>query len=179
MGRVLSTRERGGEIRRSIEIEVKQMASNDELILNFSGVEIISFSVADEIVRALVNRIAGLFGERPILVTGANEDVLDPIVRSLQRRDLIGAVLDGDQIHLLNAPEHLQVTFNAAQVRGEFRASELAADLGIGLPACNNRLTVLRGAGLVAREPGIPRSGGHEFAYRIAPGLRVKEVGTV
>ena len=69
------------------------------------------------------------------------------------------------------------MTFDAAQLRGEFRASELAADLGIGLPACNNRLKPMLAAGLVIREPGIARSGGREFVYQIATGLRAREIG--
>ena len=177
-GRVLATRERGGEVRRVIEAALEQTPSTEEIILDFTDVEIISFSVADEIVgRVLADRAAGVFGDRPILITGANEDVLDPIVRALQRRDVVGALLDGDRIRLLNAPEHLQVTFDAAQLRGEFRASELAADLGIGLPACNNRLKPMLAAGLVIREPGIARSGGREFVYQIATGLRAREIG--
>jgi len=174
----MATRERGGEVRRAIEAALQHAPSSEEIVLDFSDVEIISFSIADEVVgRILADRAAGMLGDRVILLAGANEDVLDPIIRALQRRGILGALLDGDQIRLLNAPEHLQVTFDVARRRGEFRASELAADLGIGLPACNNRLKPLLAAGLVNREPGIARSGGREFVYRIPAGLRARQVG--
>ncbi|MDO8670534.1 MAG: hypothetical protein Q7O66_03780 [Dehalococcoidia bacterium] len=62
---------------------------------------------------------------------------------------------------------HLQITFDAARLRGEFRRAELAADLAIGVPACNNRLKPLLAAGLVTRTEMTPRSGGHEFLYRV------------
>jgi hypothetical protein len=174
----MATRGRGAEIRQAIAAAMPSIPTGEAMILDFSGVEIVSFSIGDEVVaRVLLDMAAGAFEERPILVANANEDVLDPIVRALQRREVLGAQLDGDRIVLLNAPDHLQATFDAARERGEFRASELAADLGIGLPACNNRLKPLLAAGLLTREPAIARSGGREFVYRVPVSIRSRQAG--
>jgi hypothetical protein len=167
-GRVFSTRERGTELRRQIEAALEQVGLGEPLILDFSGVELISFSVADEVVgKLLADRAAGALGDRAIMLAGANEDVLDPIVRSLRRRDVVGAHLEeGGSVRLLAAPVHLQATFEAAQARGKFRSTELAADLGIAVSACNNRLKPLLAAGLLDREA---RAGGRgrEFVYQV------------
>jgi hypothetical protein len=167
-GRVFSTRERGAELRRQIEAALEKVGLGEPLILDVAGVELISFSVADEIVgKLLADRAVAKRPGRAILLAGANEDALDPIVRSLRRRDAVGAHLEeGGSIRLLAAPEHLQATFEAAQARGKFRSTELAADLGIAVSACNNRLKPLLAAGLLEREA---RAGGRgrEFVYHV------------
>jgi len=167
-GRVFSTRERGARLRADIEHKLALAPVTEPFVLDFADVDIISFSVADEVVaRLIANRDQQTDEMAPILVANANEDVVDSIVRALERRDVVGACLTDDGVTLLNAPPHLVDTFAAAERRGEFRASELAADLGIAVPACNNRLQRLLAAGLLARFGGIPRTGGREFVYRV------------
>jgi type I restriction enzyme M protein len=77
---------------------------------------------------------------------------------------------------LIGGAEHIRDTFAAALARGEFRTPELAADLGITVPALNNRLKPLVDAGVLRREPSIARAGGKEYLYRVAlPAVRPVE----
>lgn len=170
LGTVFSTRERGAKVRGEIESALRQHEEHEPLVIDFNGVELISFSFADEVVgTSLANLKAGDLGERPILVANANPDVLDPIERSLNRRDLIGGILTEDgSVRIIGEGPHLQLTFDAARRRGEFRTSELASDLGISVGACNNRLKPLLDACLVTRQRTAPQSGGREYIYRVA-----------
>lgn len=167
-GTVFSTRERGADVRDSLEAAVRQVDSADSAILDFTDIELISFSFADEVIgRLLAERAAGNLGAAAIVLTDLGDEVRDAVERSLRRRSLIGVALEGDRLRLLGAPAHLQETFEAALARGEFRTAELAADLKISAPACNNRLKPLVTSGLISREPRSPRSGGREFIYRV------------
>lgn len=163
-----STRERGSEVRREIEKRLRGANFEGFLILDFSGVQLISFSFADEVVgRLLADRAAGEWDNTLILVANANDEVLHPIVRSLERRKLIGLYLLPGEIRLIAAPPHTVETYEAARRHDEFRTTELAAELGVTVQACNNRLRSLLDTGILVRTTGIPRSGGREFVYRL------------
>lgn len=167
-GATFATRARGAEVRADIESAVRQTKPDEMILLDFEGVEVISFSFADEVVgHLLADRSHGDLAERAILVTNANEDVVDSIVSSLGRRGLVGARLFGGAIDLLNAPIHLRETFAALRQRGQARTADVAADLGLGLPACNNRLKPLVSAGIVVRTAAVQPTGGREYIYRV------------
>lgn len=168
-GGTFGTRERGAQVRSQIIDYCRGLAPLEPLILDFGGVDLIGYSFADEVVGRLLDDRAGVgLDSRAVLIHGANEDVLEPIIRSLERRGLIGVVLEDDSIRLLGAPAHLQSTLEAARGRRQFTTAELAADLGIGISACNNRLKELLASGILIREPGHHRSGGREFTYQFA-----------
>ena len=86
----------------------------------------------------------------------------------MERRKLIVTHATSQGVEMVGAAEHVQATFEAAQRKGKFRTAELAAELGISVPALNNRLKPLLAAGVLARQPSIPRAGGREYAYRVA-----------
>lgn len=168
-GRVFATRERGAKVRQEIEALLRSAPPGQSCVLDFAGVEMISFSFADEVVgRLLSDRAAGSYGDRSVLVGGAGEDVRDPISRSLARRELLGAFLEKSEELTLTGPEHLRETFAAAVRLGEFSAPQIAEALRLRLPAANNRLRPLVAAGLLTRRPHIPVHGGHGFVYRLA-----------
>lgn len=124
-GRVLATRERGSEIRLAMESALRSAPINEEIVLDFSGVDIISFSVADEIIgRIVADRDAGLLGECMVLVAEANDDVLDPIVRALRRRQLVGAQSGGVPGRTLYFPTHRQTSNTAARSKGDDHSAE-------------------------------------------------------
>ncbi len=167
-GAYFSTRERGVKVRDEIN-EALRRTSEDLLILDFDGVQLISFSFADEVVGRLVSdRASGEMGDVSILIVNANDEVIHPIQSSMERRKLVVASLRPDGIRLIGAPEHVAATFRVAKSRGEFRTPELAADLGITVQAANNRLKQLLACGLLVRRPGIPQAGGKEYVYRVA-----------
>jgi hypothetical protein len=168
LGDFFSTRERGTKIRAQIEEALRGIPEDEPLLLDFEGVQLISFSFADEVVGRLVQgRAAGELGERPLLVLHAEDEVLHPIESSMVRRKLIAACDDVHGIRLVGAAKHLQATFDAARARGEFTTHDLADALGIGVPALNNRLKPLIAAGVLTRQPSIPQTGGREYSYRV------------
>jgi len=167
-GEVFATRPRGAKVRAQVEEVLRTTPDDEALVLDCEGVQLMSYSFADEVIgMLLLARAAGTLGERAILLTSAGEEVLSSIVLSLERRKLILPFLTQDGIRLVGAPEHLNATFVAAFNRGEFRVTELAEDLGITTHALNNRLKALLGAGIVVRRVGIPSAGGREYIYRV------------
>ena len=169
LGDVFSTRERGAKVRADIAEALREIDQDEPLLLDFEGVQLISFSFADEVVgRFVQDRAAGELGERAIVVLNASDEIVHPVRSSMERRKLIVAHATSRGVELVGAAEHVQATFEAAQRKGEFRTPELAAELGISIPALNNRLKPLLAAGVLARQPAIPRAGGREYAYRTA-----------
>ncbi|TAK33856.1 MAG: DUF4325 domain-containing protein [Chloroflexota bacterium] len=166
-GTFFSTRQRGDEVRGDIEARLQGLEPNEPLILDFAGVEMISFSFADEVVgRLLESSKAGGLGDRVILLANLNAETSDPIERSLERRELIAAYLDVDgSVRLMCAPQHLEQTFTAVQAHQQFRTPELATELNISVQACNNRLKPLLAAGLLRRKNTTGKSGGRQFVY--------------
>ncbi len=168
-GSYFATRERGAKVRAEIEAALKGVSGSEPLVLDFDRVQMISFSFADEVVGKLVtDRSIGELGERPILVVNAVDEVVHPMASSMERRRLVVACRQLDDIHLIGAPGHVQSTFEAAAAREEFRTTELAAELGITVQALNNRLKSLLAAGVLVRHEAIARTGGREYIYRVA-----------
>ncbi len=173
-GDVFSTRERGSRVRAEIVETLRGTEQDEPLLLDFEGVQLISFSFADEVIGRLVqDRAAGELGERAIVVLNASDEVIHPIRSSMERRKLIVTHLTSLGVEMIGAAQHVEATFEAAQRKGKFRTPELAAELGISVPALNNRLKPLLAAGILVRQAAIPRAGGKEYAYAIAlPPLR-------
>lgn len=169
LGDIFSTRERGAKVRAEIVESLRGIDQDEPLLFDFEGVQLISFSFADEVVGRLVqDRAAGEIGERAIVVLNASDEIVHPIRSSMERRKLIVTHATSQGVEMVGAAEHVQATFEAAQRKGKFRTAELAAELGISVPALNNRLKPLLAAGVLARQPSIPRAGGREYAYRVA-----------
>jgi predicted transcriptional regulator len=71
-----------------------------------------------------------------------------------------------NQYRLLGDAAILADTYAATRRLGDFRAAQLAEELGISLPNANNRLKKLVEAGALYRERGSgPERGGKEFTY--------------
>jgi len=124
-------------------------------------------SFTDEFLgKLLVAKAAGLTGRAPIILTDLTEETAEEVDLCLERRKAVAVWADGSTIRLLGGDDMLQQTFAAGALRGEFRASDLAADLRTTQQNINNRLKRLLESGALLRDRQDPTAGGREFLYR-------------
>lgn len=166
----LATRERGRQVREDIEAQFVALPAGDALVLDFSGVDGITVSFADEsVARIVLARASGDFADRGLVIDGANEDVRETLETVLARRKVAAVTLSaGGDPEVLGEVGWLPETLKAALDLEAFRAADLAERLGITPQAANNRLRMLVASGAVARERIVPEGGGKEFGYRTA-----------
>jgi anti-anti-sigma regulatory factor len=81
---MFATRERGAQIRAAIKEAVGRSAPSDDLTLDFTDVEFVGFSGADEVIA----RVALDMPERRVRVVGASDEILRMMRRSLERRGI-------------------------------------------------------------------------------------------
>jgi len=166
-GAFLATRPKGEAVRRDLEGMLSEVPEGETLIVDFSGVEDVTFSFADEtIAKLLVARFAGDFQDRGITLTGMNDDIRETVSIVLDRRDL-SAVVEGSNPVIVGRDSYLTETLEIAMELGSFRATDLADRLGLSAQATNNRLKHLLNAGAVVRSRVVPEGGGKEFRYRV------------
>jgi STAS-like domain of unknown function (DUF4325) len=166
----LATRERGRRVREDIEHKLAGIPAGATLTMDFSGVEGITVSFGDECVAKLIlARATGDYVDRGLVIEGANEDVRETLETILARRKVAAvSVAPSGELEVLGEQRWLPETLSAALELRSFRATDLAAHLGLTPQAANNRLRVLVASGAVARELVVPEGGGKEFSYRIA-----------
>ncbi len=87
-GKIFSTRPKATEVAESIITKTKPMGNKDNLLIDFSGIEALSYSFADELIRGLTAR-----SDRPefqpgrIAFSGISDQVLSVLNSVLTRRD--------------------------------------------------------------------------------------------
>jgi hypothetical protein len=178
--RVILGHEWGERLRRELLAEVRALDEGDTVEVSFDGVEIVStLTVSAFLVSMLDARRDG----RPhvgIVVTDANEDQRDVIVKCLEFSSTSTAPLlvacradDGDLTLLGKVDPTTRRTWEAVRklaesgVSGEFRAADLAAALQITPQLANNRLARLTRVGALVRSPATASSGVREYVYRL------------
>lgn len=161
----LATRSKGREIRGELEDRISRGRS-DEVVINFTGVEAMTISFADEFVGRFYTSVAsGDIVSSFVLLTGLNEENLATVSICLERRDLAAAAIIDDQPVLVGAPDYLAETYRQAVSLGNFSALDLADRLGVSAQNMNNRLKRLIEAGAVSRRRIASGRGGKEFMY--------------
>lgn len=168
-GTFLATRPRGERVRGEITEKLRSLSAGETLALDFTGVEGLTSSFADECVaKLLLERASGDLTDRSLVIEGANEDVREELETVLSRRKLAAVnVTRSGEPEILGEPGWLAETFKAALELRSFRAGGLADALGITPQAANNRLKVLVATGAVARARAVPDGGGKEFTYEV------------
>jgi hypothetical protein len=97
-----------------------------------------------------------------------NPDVRETLEAVLARRKVAAVILNAaGEPEIIGEPSWMKDTLAAALELRSFRASDLAARLGITPQAANNRLKNLVACGAVARERTVPEGGGKEFSYEV------------
>lgn len=168
-GSYLATRDTGAKVRDELEHDLRRASAGETVEVSFADVEAVTISFADEFLGKLVTeRAAGLLlPDVALIVTNLNDEVREALHVCLERRDGVAVYRHGRRHELLGATDDiLNQTFERARARQEFRASELADDLGISPQNANNRLKRLVEAGALLRVRTAPKGGGKEFVYR-------------
>lgn len=167
-GSYLATRDKGAKIREELERKIRLLPTGDTVEISFAGVEAVTISFADEFIgRLFTAHAAGDLPEVALVLTGLNQEVHEALDVCLERRDELAVHRHGRTAELLGATDELlDETYERARARKQFRATELADDLGISPQNANNRLKWLVEAGALLRTRTSPEGGGKEFVYR-------------
>lgn len=117
----------------------------DVLYLDFSGVDIIDYSFADEAIAKTVNRLlTGELGEKRIVLTNLSpawEENLDVALKQRQIAVLAESASGWEVLGFLK--DHLRQTLDFVISREYATARELASANGLNVGAANNRLAEL------------------------------------
>jgi hypothetical protein len=164
----------GEKLRRELLAEVRQLAEGDTVEISFAGVQIVSTLTISEF---LVSMLDARRDGRPhvgVVVTDADEDQRDVIVKCLEFSSTSVAPLlvacqmeDGELTLLGKVDATTRRTWDVVRRLGEFRATDLAAALGVTPQLANNRLARLTRVGALVRRPTVASSGVREFVYRL------------
>jgi len=163
----LVTRQSGQVIRNRIERDIEKEENGGVVALDFSGIGIIDYSCADEVIAKLISRLlGGEYGDRYIIVTGLNENQKENIEVALERKDLavMAQIKDGREVLLGNLNNYLKETLNVILKKGETTAKELSEDMKLEMNTSGTRLLNLHKKRLVKRTEEI-RNGGRVWIY--------------
>jgi hypothetical protein len=165
--RWLLARENGADVCRLLEQRARSLPSPlSVLVLDFVGVEAMTFSFADEFVgRYLALRGARVVPETGIVLAGLNDDTREEVEAVLRHRDVAAVNRAEAGSRLLSADAQLEQTYELALLLSSFSALQLAGKLGITPQNANNRLKRLHDAGAVHRTRAQVDRGGKEFVY--------------
>jgi hypothetical protein len=168
--RILIGREPGQLARSSLEREIHSHRFTEEPVaIDFDGVRGMTVPFADAFfVPLLSGRLQGYYGEHPVLVINAADDVYETLEAVLINRDLAVLAIEPERGgSLVGGEPALRETMRAAAELDDFTASQLAEKLGLTVQATNNRLKQLVRIGALARVAIVPAGGGREYRYRV------------
>jgi len=136
-------------------------------VLDFSGVDILDFSFASEVIGVIISRLAQELYGKHVILTQMNKFVEENIGVALERPELCALIMDNNKWRLLGkCSDKLIETLKLIIELKEVDTPTLAHHLKINIPACNNRLKTLNLLGLIDREEISAPSGGKQFLYR-------------
>ncbi len=171
---ILSGRKKGQEILDDLMAHIARAEANTVVPLNFSGIEFLDISCADEFLTKLILRIrSGELGSKFIFIVGANPSVKETIEAVLKIRDLAVLLIPdrfnrgGEKIEImgeLKPPnrEALEILLKKKKLTSTQLSKALKKNVNI---ACN-RLNALQKMGLTYRvkDPNV-QGGGRQYYY--------------
>ncbi len=171
----LVTRETGVVIRERLERELIMEADPTVAFFDFSGVGVIDYSCADEVIAKLTSRLlSNEYGEKFIVLEGLSSNQMENIAVALERKKLAVLYLQeggGWQvIGFLN--NYLRKTLVSVMERGSIILRELAQEGGIGLNTAGTRLLNLYKKRLIWRSEEVSKEGGRQFVYKSLTAVR-------
>jgi hypothetical protein len=171
----LVTRETGVVIRERLERELMMEADPTVAFFDFSGVGVIDYSCADEVIAKLTSRLlSNEYGEKFIVLEGLSSNQMENIAVALERKKLAVLYLQeggGWQvIGFLN--NYLRKTLVSVMERGSIILRELAQEGGIGLNTAGTRLLNLYKKRLIWRSEEVSKEGGRQFVYKSLTAVR-------
>jgi hypothetical protein len=163
----MMTRDNGAAVRQQLTLLARNASSDDTVVIDLSAVEAMTYSFADEFLgKFLAERDESSEGPG-IVLEGVGEDPLETTLLVLERRSLAVVLREVAGPRLLTRDGHLVATYERALMLQEFRASDMAEQLGITPQNVNNRLKKLTAIGALRRKKNSAERGGKEFAYRV------------
>lgn len=163
----LVTRPSGQVIRERIAKDIEIEENGVVIALDFSGIGIIDYSCADEIVAKLISRLlGGEYGDKYIILTGLNENQKENIEVALERKDLAVVVemRDGKKVLIGNLNNYLRETLSLISKKSKITANELSLALKLPANTSGTRLLNLYKKRLVKRMDEM-REGGRVWVY--------------
>lgn len=161
------TRQSGQVLRERIERGIEQERVGEVVALDFTGIGVIDYCCADEIVAKLVSRLlGGEYGDRYILLIGLNEYQRENIAVALERKDLavLAQIESGKKEVLGNLNNYLRKTLDLVVEKGNITAGELSKMLKLPANTSGTRLLNLHRKRLVRRRDDL-REGGRVWVY--------------
>lgn len=168
LGAMIYGRKSAAGVRERIEAEFGDIRKGGLEIFDFSRIEVIDFSAADEIVAKLAGRMEqGEYGEGSIALMGCNDHVRENLAVALNQKDLVLMHLDGKKKWSLvgDLNPYLQDTLDLAMRDGTLLARDLSAELKLKLNTASTRLINLFQKHLVLRKEDPETKIGREFTY--------------
>lgn len=166
----LLTGKEGAGAWRAVSRELGGPGEGTPVEVDFRGIKAVTVPFVDEFLVPLLGGWAtGYHEDLPLLLVHTGDDVRRTIDVALGARKLAVLSLSDGEPQILGGDHTLKETAGSvAALDADFTASELAGQLGLTLPAANNRLRGLLRSGAVARVRSAPVGGGREYLYRFA-----------
>lgn len=167
---ILYDREKMGiPLRIEIERKLQSLPSGEVLVLDFSGIEDITASVADEIGPYFVLRLMnGDFGDRFVVYKCGNNEISHALQLAFERwaGKVAALSLDQGRTYYGKLSPALEYTLNKVQEKATVTPSQLCETEGSTLNIWSNRLKSLYNLRLVKRvEAPLEKGGGRQFLY--------------
>jgi predicted transcriptional regulator len=159
----LVTRETGVVIREKLERELTVDTDPTVTFLDFSGVGVVDYSCADEVIAKLISRLlSGEYGDKFIVLKGLSSNQMENIEVALERKKLaIFSLQEAGEWPLVSVME-----------KGSITLRELADEGGIGLNTGGTRLLNLYKKRLIWRSEEVSKEGGRQFVYKSLMAVR-------
>lgn len=174
-GNVLATRDQG---RRVAEVITARAVEPTSFLFNFDGVDVVTPPFLSEPLDALYGAIRRHRDEGLFAVTvKLDNDNLETLKMVIEAGDWPGLAYGADDgVELLSASPQLADTLREAQRLGPFIAPQLAQQMGLKLPAANQRLSQLVEAGAMARRRDATAARGKRYQYEALSEERVQDM---
>lgn len=167
-GGILSGRDRGEELLNGLMNHLRRSDSEAVVPLDFSNVEFVDISCADEFLTKLLMRIgSGELGTRYVFIQKANLSVQETLEAVLKLRGLAALFKDGKEIRVLGILKTpIREALKVVLEKKKGTSSEISKALCKNINIVCNRLNVLQRLGLVCRvRDGSVSGGGRQFFY--------------
>lgn len=192
-GKHLAMRPHGRKVQEALDAALRKLPPGGVLVVDFSGVEMMDYSFADEALGTLYSRMSAREYPDRYLVLAVGDDemseaLMENIEVALSRREVAALVLpvtenvaevlptddasrDGAAARppwriVGKLPDHLIDTLRAVMEKDQATVRDLVEALGLdSATACNNRISRLYQMHLVRRTTAIVPEGGRQYCY--------------
>ena len=157
LGPRVGTRSEGQRVKAEIDAALRRTRETDVLLVDFSGVEVMSHSFADEVIAIPLSRlVAGEYGEKYIVARIERDDICEDVAAALRKRGLSMLRIRGATSRncqpLGAISVELKGTLDVIAKHGPVSTGDLAKRLGLKLQACSNRVVELGRQRLIRRD---------------------------